>query len=193
MYALDHSAVGTALRNGIFLDTARPPCHAIGCPAAATLVVLVRSATGLYASGSHCSQEALDSGILFSRTPDTSSNDDGIDGGSATPGGACLPATLSARSSGRGCLPEVSLPISPAAPMQPGLTAVRQQPVDMDRLQAVLPVLGPLADAVFAWTAGGGGSRRRVQQLLQHICFLPACPYDINPSTSIRESRPHTP
>lgn len=191
MYALDRSAVGAAQRDGIFLDTARPPCHAIGCPAAATLVVLIRSATGLHASGSHCSQEALDSGILFSRAPDTSSNDGGIDSGSAMPSGARLPEIFSGRSSGSGFPLAVSMPISPAAPMlQPGLAAVRQQPVDLDRLQSELPVLGPLADAVFAWTAGGGGSRQRVQQLLQHLCVLPACPYDISAATSIRQSHP---
>lgn len=174
---VDENVVRATLRDGIILDTAQPACHSVGALSTAVMIVLVRSAAHVV----DCSAEpGTASDLVFDGTPESIS--------SAATNGSETGNNIADSDTNRSYDGSSTQPSAVSdGPVQIDSTPPAMHRISSRRLHELLPVLTPLADAVFAWGGGPEDRSQRVLRLMAFICVLPACPYYIDPSTTVRE------
>lgn len=169
---VDFRAIEAALIEGVFLESNKPACSSVGNSDMACLTILVRSAAEL--SSNHASCAAADEAAHDNPSSASRQEQQAIG----------LSSTSLTRASGAP-LASSAHPSSQSQAAGP-TSCIPQRVADLDSIHRMLPVIGPLADAVFAWT-GECYNRDRVMRLLQFVCILPACPYAISDCSSISE------
>lgn len=174
---VDENAVRAMLQYGIILDTAQPACHSVGTLSTAVMIVLVRSAAHIT---DRRAEVGTGSDPAFDGTPEAISG-----GGTVSSEHASTIADSGTHRNDDGSSTQPSAVSDDPVQMDSTPPAVHQ--ISSRRLHKLLPLFTPLADAVFAWGGGPADRSDRVLRLVDYICVLPACPYYIDASTTVRE------